>query len=110
MGHDLLFGRRGQHCGLGRDDQLVGAEFGTGGDEHVPAQLAGGIRNHGAFGEQGDERGVPSRGLREDRGDTVESFERLGAVGIRQLRIGLGPGPFFAHEQGDDLKLDAVQR
>ena len=72
----------GFDLGLARDDELVGAELGTGLEQPVATEA---LRDRGDRGiglEQGDEARVARGGLRQDLRDAVEALEQLGARGV----------------------------
>ena len=106
--HDLLLGLRSDRGRLLGDDELIRTELDAGRDEHVPPQLASGVRHRCLFGEQCDERSVPRSSLGQDGGDAVEALQEFGALGIRQSGVRLRLRTLLTHEQRDHLELGAV--
>jgi hypothetical protein len=90
------------------DDELIGGELRAGLDQPVAAHAPRDRARSLVDLEQLDQRRVARSRLREDRGDTVEALEQLGARGIGQRGVGLHPGALFAHQEGDHLELDPV--
>ena len=106
LGYDAALGRAGRGGELG-GDRLLRRRLEAGGEHHLALQHPGGVGDGGVLGEQDEQRGVAGGGLGEDRRDTVETLELLGAVRLGGLGVGLDPGAFLAHQEGDDLELGA---
>lgn len=108
--HDGPLGGFDRGGGLGRDDQVLRLQFETGVDHHVALHGAGRLGDLRLFGEELDDAGVPRRGLREDRRDTVQALQLLCTLRVRERGVRLDAGTLLAHEQGDRLELRAVRR
>ncbi|CAB4558370.1 unannotated protein [freshwater metagenome] len=58
--------------------------------------------------EQRNERRVAGSRLGQDCGHAVETFECFGTLLVSEIWVCLYARTLFAHQKGDDLKLDTV--